>query len=204
MRKIYKFFIDTIPTLYYCILSGIPFNRSWKISGRLHIERSSHLIRRIHPEIKKGRLIIGDYFVCNNKLRSNSVGIIQPCFFNIAASGSCIEIGHHVGISGSTINATKSVKIGNYTNIGSGCLITDTDSHPINAEQRRRPDYLKYTKSAPIDIGDDVFIGARTIILKGVTIGDRAVIGAGSLVTKDVPADVLVAGNPAKVIKKLK
>ena len=134
---------------------------------------------------------------------SNSVGIFQPCFFNISASGSKIIIGNNVGISGSTINATTSITIGDNTIIGSGCLITDTDSHPIYAAERNLPDWPKYTKSKPIVIGKNVFIGARSIMLKGVTIGDGAVVGAGSVVTKDVPANTIVAGNPARVIKTI-
>lgn len=58
--------------------------------------------------------------------------------------------------------------------------------------------------SAPVIIGDDVFIGARAIILKGVTIGDGAVIGAGSVVTKSIPPRVIAAGNPARIIKEIK
>ena len=58
--------------------------------------------------------------------------------------------------------------------------------------------------TAPIVIGNDVFVGANSIILKGVTIGDRAIIGAGSIVTKDIPKDEVWAGNPAKFIRKIK
>ena len=93
--------------------------------------------------------------------------------------------------------------IGDNTIIGSGCLITDTDSHPILAAERNLPGWPNYTKSKPIVIGKNVFIGARSIVLKGVTIGDGAVVGAGSVVTKDVPANTIVAGNPAKVIKTI-
>ena len=55
----------------------------------------------------------------------------------------------------------------------------------------------------PVTIGDDVWIGANALILKGVSIGDRAIVGAGAVVTKDVAADVVVAGNPARVVKRL-
>lgn len=183
--------------------SGLSYNRTWKMTGRLYVARSSWLLRKKHPDIKKGQLIIGDYFSSNNKLTSNSVGIFQPCFFNISASGSKIIIGNNVGISGSTINATTTITIGDNTIIGSGCLITDTDSHPILAAERNLPDWPKYTKSKPIVIGKNVFLGARSIVLKGVTIGDGAVVGAGSVVTKDVPANTIVAGNPARVIKTI-
>lgn len=148
-----------------------------------------------------GKMSIGKNFKCNNKVTSNSIGLIQPCVFNIETPGSRILIGDNVGISGSTICATKSVTIGNNVLIGSGCIITDTDAHPVDWRERREGN--KNKASSPVVIGDDVFIGARSIILKGVTIGDRSVIGAGSVVVKDVPADCVVAGNPAKIIKTI-
>lgn len=203
LSAMYRFFACVLPTWYYCRKSGLRYNRTWKITGRVYVGRSSWLLRKKHPEIKKGQLIIGDYFSCNNKLTSNSVGIFQPCFFNISASGSKIIIGNHVGISGSTLNATTCITIGDNTIIGSGCLITDTDSHPILAAERNLPDWPKYTKSKPIVIGKNVFIGARSVVMKGVTIGDGAVVGAGSVVTKAVPANTIVAGNPARVVKTI-
>lgn len=139
LKKIYSFIIVVIPTFFWCLLAGLPFNKSWGIKGRLYVNRNSWLLRKLHPEIKKGTISIGNNFHCNNKLTSNSVGIFQPCFFNISASGSRIVIGNNVGISGSTINATTTIIIGDNTIIGSGCLITDTDSHPILLEHRLLP-----------------------------------------------------------------
>ena len=201
--KLYKVFTCTIPTIWWCFVSGLKYQKSWSVKGRLYVNKSAWLLRLKHPEINRGELIIGHGFVCNNKFSSNSIGILQPCLFNISASCSKIIIGNNVGISGSTINATTTITIGDNTIIGSGCLITDTDSHPILAAERNLPDWSKYTKSKPIVIGKNVFIGARSIVLKGVTIGDGAVVGAGSVVTKDVPANTIVAGNPARVIKTI-
>ena len=70
----------------------------------------------------------------------------------------------------------------------------------MNYEVRRTSN--EGTKSAPIEIEDDVWVGAHSIILKGVTIGARSIIGAGSVVTKSIPADCVAAGNPCKVIKQ--
>lgn len=73
-----------------------------------------------------------------------------------------------------------------------------TATHPLDAMERRLVEMGK-----PIVIGDDVWIGGSAIILPGVKIGSRCVVGAGSVVTKDVPSDVVVAGNPAKIIRRL-
>ena len=184
-------------------MSGLPFDRTMRVHGRAYVNQPAFL-QRIFFHYEGGTILIGRNFTCNNKFCSNSIGVIQPCLFNICADKSSIIIGNNVGISGSTINASTSISIGDNTLIGSGCLITDTDSHPILAEQRLL-EYggEQYTKRAPIVIGSNVFIGARSIITKGVHIGDGVVVGAGSVVTKDVPANVVVAGNPAKIIKNL-
>lgn len=89
--------------------------------------------------------------------------------------------------------------MGNNVKIGTCVLIADTDAHPMNYEARRTSNVG--TKSAPIVIEDDVWVGAHSIILKGVTIGARSIIGAGSVVTKGIPADCVAAGNPCMLIK---
>lgn len=87
------------------------------------------------------------------------------------------------------------VTIGDHTLIGPGVQIL-TPLHPLDAVERRRREFGK-----PIDIGADVWIGGGALVLAGVRIGPRAVIGAGSVVTRDVPADVFAAGNPCRVIR---
>lgn len=201
LKKIYNIIFTNIPTLFYSILSGIPFDTTHNIRGKIRIIKKGLFICIITKQ-NNGKLSIGNKFKCSNKIKSNSIGLIQPCVFNIATEGSEIIIGNNVGISGSTINATKSIKIGNNVLVGSGCLITDTDSHPINWQERIN-DLNDKTMSAPIVIEDNVFIGARSIILKGVTIGMNSVIAAGSVVTKSVPSNCIAGGNPAKVIKYL-
>ena len=83
----------------------------------------------------------------------------------------------------------------------------DNDAHPLDYELRRKDASVaeaeKNIKTAPVEIGDDVWIGAHCLILKGVHIGPRSIIAAGSVVTKDIPSDVIAGGNPCKVIKSL-
>ena len=193
--------IKILSTIFYSLFSGLKINATHIIVGRPRIIKKNMLVRLVLKQ-NNGRIIIGDNFKCNNKVTSNSIGLIQPCVFNIYASGSKIIIGNNVGISGSTINATTTITIGDNVMIGSGCLITDTDSHPLHWKDRLE-ERNELTRRAPITIEDDAFIGARSIILKGVTIGKGAVVGAGSVVSKDVPPFAVVCGNPAKIVKTL-
>ena len=201
MKSLYQFFFVALPTWWWCLLSGLSYQKSWKLKGAAKVIRHSWLIRML-LHVDNGKIIIGSGFKCNNRVKSNSIGLIQPCVFNISYPSSCIIIGDNVGISGSSICARKSVTIGNNVLIGSGCLITDSDAHPIDWRARREGNE-DGVSCDPVLIGDDVFVGSRSVILKGVTIGERTVIGAGSVVVRDIPADCIAAGNPARVVKKL-
>lgn len=201
LKKIYNLLCVNLPTLFNSIRSGIPFDSTHRIVGKIRIIKKGWFIRLMTRE-KNGTLVIGKNFRCNNKIKSNSIGLIQPCVFNIATAGGEIVIGDNVGISGATINATRSIRIGNNVLIGSGCLITDTDSHPIIWHDRIN-NLNEKTANSPVVIEENVFIGARSIILKGVTIGRNSVIGAGSVVVKSIPENCIAGGNPAKVIKYL-
>lgn len=203
IRNLYNLLFKTLPTFFHCLESGLHFDASWNIVGKLYVRKHFRSIHFSPSEVKTDNITIGRYFHCNNKFTSNSIGLVQPCLFSIQEPESKIIIGDNVGISGSTINAATTIIIGDNTIIGSGCLITDTDSHPIRAEHRLMPDYYRYTNKSSIAIGNNVFIGARCIILKGVTIGDGAVIGAGSVVTRDIPSNAIAAGNPARTIHYL-
>lgn len=201
LKFVYNLFFILFPSIYYQLLSGIRLNFSNQIVGRIKFIKKNWFMRII-TQSSNGKLILGNNFKCNNKIKSNSIGLIQPCVFNISTSGSKIIIGNNVGISGSSINATTTITIEDNVLIGSGCLISDTDSHPLHWEDRLYNNNDK-TAKAPITIKKNAFIGARSIILKGVTIGECAIVGAGSVVSKDVPPYTVVCGNPAKIVKTL-
>jgi acetyltransferase-like isoleucine patch superfamily enzyme len=121
-----------------------------------------------------------------------------------------IEIGNDTGISSACLWAKQRIIIGNRVNIGGDSILMDTDAHNLDYRIRTSHEFIgKYTKdvytaaSSTIVIEDDVLIGTRCIILKGVTIGARSVIGSGSVVTKSIPADCIAAGNPCKVIRPI-
>lgn len=122
---------------------------------------------------------------------------IQPPFY--CDYGYNIKMGERVFFNfNCVVLDVAQVTIGSRTLFGPNVQIY-TAMHPMDAAQRAAG--LEYAK--PITIGDDVWVGGSAVICPGVTIGDRTVIGAGSVVTKDIPADVFAAGNPCRVIRTI-
>jgi len=122
--------------------------------------------------------------------------LMQPPFF--CDYGSNIELGERVFFNfNCVVLDVCPVRIGSSTLFGPAVQIY-TALHPLGAELRRREEFGK-----PVEIGSDVWVGGGAIILPGVKIGPRAVVGAGSVVTRDVPEDVLAAGNPCRVIREI-
>jgi acetyltransferase-like isoleucine patch superfamily enzyme len=98
----------------------------------------------------------------------------------------------------------RSIRIGEHCLIAGGVTIADYDGHPVDAGSRRDGATSPLAEVRPVEIGDDVWIGHGAVILKGVNIGDRAVIGAHAIVTRDVPSDCIMAGNPARPVRDLR
>ena len=145
-------------------------------------------------------LEVGSNCIFRSKSKYNMVGVNKKVSIGVGKNAELI-IGNNCGFSGTSIYAANSIKIGDYCNFGGNTFVWDTDFHPLDFNDRRVHKVDKINTS-PIVIGNDVFIGANSIILKGVTIGDRTIIGAGSVVTKSIPTDEIWAGNPAKLIRK--
>lgn len=136
--------------------------------------------------------------IINSQQLSNLVGLYQRTII-VARYGGKITIGAETGISGSTIYAMDSITIGNRVNIGGNCKIIDNDFHPLQGS-KRHPQSPEDIKKRPIVIGDDCFIGANSILLKGTILGKNCVVGAGSVVHGTWPDNSIIAGNPAKLI----
>lgn len=119
-------------------------------------------------------------------------------------NGAMLKIGNSVGMTVTTIICHEKITIKDNVNIGVGVHIFDTDFHSLDPKFRMdsKLDW-ENKKNKPVLIEKNVFIGAYAIILKGVTIGENSVIGAGSVVTRDIPANVIAAGNPCIIIKQI-
>lgn len=122
--------------------------------------------------------------------------VIMPGFF--CDYGVNIHLGERAFANANCVFLDcAEIRIGDNFQAGPGVQLL-TPEHPLDAVARRGEETAR-----PIVIGDDVWIGGGAIVLAGVTVGDRSVIGAGAVVTKDVPSDVVVVGNPAKIVKRL-
>ncbi len=147
------------------------------------------------------KISIGDHNEFRTAPFSNLIGIKQRTTISTHSENAKIVIGNNCGLSGAVIGAKESITIGDNAVIGANVLITDFDWHAIDAAARNRGES---SKSKPVTISSSVFIGTSSIILKGVSIGKNSVIGANSLVTSNIPANVIAAGNPCKVVSELK
>jgi acetyltransferase-like isoleucine patch superfamily enzyme len=167
-------------------------DNAWHVLlGRWHLRRCTSVGRlpRVYgsPRITNlGTLAIGEKFrFFSTTVRSELV--THP--------GGRIEIGDGVFINyGASLSAHACIRIGDGCQIGSYACLMDNDYHRV--EDRSQPG-----ESRPITLGRNVWLGVRVIVLKGVTIGDNAVIGAGSVVTRDVPANTVAAGVPARSVR---
>jgi acetyltransferase-like isoleucine patch superfamily enzyme len=182
-----------------------------------------HIKKRIAENIFRANCEVGENFSCesfskceNNTLNKSNIRIGTNCeiFANLIAEGEgVIKIGDYTTIRASTrIFAVNSIEIGAYVIISNNVTIYDNNNHPVEPEKRvimsKSGFYsplwqAKHSSSAPVVIKDNVWIGERASVLKGVTIGKGAIVGMCSVVTKDVPDYAVVAGNPAKIVKYL-
>lgn len=140
-----------------------------------------------------GRLRLGD--------RVNLSGRSSFYFMRGMAESPSIEIGDDTFVgNGCTLSAARRIRVGAHCLLAAGVRIHDNDGHPLSAGRRMRHEPIVADEAADVVVGDNVWIGAGAVILKGVTIGAGSVVGASSVVTGAVPPQTIVAGNPARVV----
>ena len=161
---------------------------------------SAQIFRKMVSK-KPGAVVIGKHVSC-----------YAGCSFAIGENGCC-TIGDFTLLNGALVMAEEKIEIGAYCLVSWGVGMADSDFHPLEPAQRLidaqalapyfkdRPPRPKL-KTAPVKIGDNVWIGMNAVILKGVIIGDNSVVAAGAVVTRSIAPNTIVAGNPAVVVKK--
>lgn len=219
-RSVIIFILITIKMMYVkalrfcskiCSSLYIGWNKIYFFLNNIKYGKNFRVFNHLYLKIHVGALVqIG-----NNCTIMSGAGLnplsrnIKTCIY--VGKKATLKLGNDVGISSSTLWVKESVSIGNSVAIGADCIIMDTDAHNLDWKIRCSEETNEYGESvdmvtaasAPIVIEDNVLVGARCIILKGVTIGARSIIGSGSIVTKDIPSDCIAAGNPCKVIKSI-
>ena len=174
-------------TYFICFLKNVKIGKSNQFYGTPLFER-----------MPLSNIIVGN----NCRIRSDittNLSISKKSIFRTFNKGALIEIKDNTGINGSVITCAEKIVIGRNVLMGYNCYISDTDNHVIDPALR----HTGKAETAPIDIGDNVWLGANVVVLKGVSIGENSVIGANSLVLSSIPSNVVAIGNPCRVIKKI-
>ncbi|WP_319526440.1 acyltransferase [uncultured Desulfosarcina sp.] len=171
-----------------CWYWDIKIGKNCKFWGKTHFNRAPH--STIH---------VGAHCRFRSAFWSNLVGINRPCMLSTLRPNAKIMIGDHSGFSGTVISAAESISIGKNVLCGANVTITDTNWHHIVQSICQDTPVL----TDAVTICDNVWLAMNVIVLKGVRIGPNSVVAANSVVTRDIPENVLAAGQPAKIIKQI-
>lgn len=178
IRRIIVLYISTIIAKIKCSLWNIPCGKKLKTYGSILFYKEPG-----------SKISIGDHCCFNSSDLLNFRGINHRCILQTGSSTAEIKIGNGCSFSGVSIVCDNQVILHDNVRVGANSSIADRDGHGGGVK--------------PVEIKENVWLGMNVIVLKGVTIGENSIIGAGSIVTKDIPANVVAAGNPCKVIKEI-
>jgi acetyltransferase-like isoleucine patch superfamily enzyme len=196
--------------------SETAINRVCKLKGQL----AQGFYRRLYPNftIEEDAKIWGRFYVLMHTpfesqirlgknlhmvsdFRRSGIALFSPCKFTTTAKGA-IVIGDGVQLNGVAISSRKRIEVGDGTLIAPNCIIVDSDFHAVwPPENRGHSD--PSDQDEEVVIGKNVWLGLNVTVLKGARIGDNSVIAAGSVVVGEIPANVVAAGVPARVVKSL-
>lgn len=177
-----KFYLNKYNYLFVW-LWGVEIGNKANFYGKVYFNRQ-----------KSSIISIGDNCTFRSSKTSNWIGVDRPCMISTQSGNSIIKIGNSCGFSGTVIGAFKGIYLGDNVRCGANTLITDSDWHL---------DDKRVGEPKEVFIEDNVWLGINSVVLKGVKIGKNTVIGANSVVVKDIPANVIAAGNPCKVIRNI-
>lgn len=144
--------------------------------------------------VPNSEIFVGDGCKFRSSEGSNKIGINRSCHISTLKGGARVIIGDRCGFSGTVIGAALRIELGREVRCGANTTITDTDWHETDPRSGM---------PAPVVIEDNVWLGLNVTVLKGVRIGRNSVIAAGSIVTRDIPSNVVAGGIPARVLKPL-
>ncbi len=185
---------DKSAQLHVCNKSQIHIDKTARIEMYPKAILEFNMMEDPFKDVRSSRLIMHPHskLICKGHIQSFEAVRIE-CLPN-----AVLELGQKSYINhDSEIRCREHISIGNNVSIAYNVLIQDSDYHTMYDEKgNEKPHTL------PITIEDDVWIGANAIILKGVTLGKGCVVAAGSVITKSIPANALVGGNPARIIKQ--
>lgn len=181
-------FYDSLATGLLCWMWGVECGKGTRFCG-------SSVIRTRH----KGEILIGSKVRFVSRRKVNVTGLTNPTILDTRWGGR-IVVGDQSGFSSVVVSSKSKIEIGKRCLFGGNVRLFDHDFHAVESKYRGTSEDCRHTRSKEILIGDDCFIGANAMILKGTRIGDRSIVAAGSVVFGlDIPPDSLVRGNPAKV-----
>jgi acetyltransferase-like isoleucine patch superfamily enzyme len=175
-------------------------NAAARLAGVTAGEETTFLGRPIVSMEPRSSITVGQRCTFISGPRYTALGVARPVVLRCLLPNARISIGDDTGASGVTVCSASRVEIGARCMRGVDVVICDTDFHPLWPVRRRWEPIPLPEPADAVTISEDVFIGARSIVLKGVSIGRGAVVGAGSVVTSDVQANTVVAGNPARLL----
>jgi len=158
------------------------------------------------PIIQKAQgssIILEDGIILISSHKFNPAGMGHKVILATLSSDASITIGKNSGLSGSSICSLESIIIGEHCNLGVASKIYDTDFHPVDPIERKEQKKMSDAKSSPVVLESNVWLGANSTILKGVTLKENTVVAVGAVVTKTFGDNLVLAGIPAKVIKQL-
>lgn len=202
LKRTIKFFYLLGQKAYWFLKHKYEYFYNWLCLKKNHVsfEQMPYVNGKLYVR-NKGKIIIGRDVVINSCLSSNPIGFDSRTLL-IAEENGEIIIGNGVKMSNCCIYSHDSIKIEDNVYIGGGAKVYDSDFHSLFSEIRNRDPHA-FVISKEVHINRNAFIGAGALILKGITVGAQSVVGAGSVVSKDVPENTVVAGNPAGTIRKL-